>query len=952
MIDVDLDKLPASNIQTTRPSFASATVSFSLPYNSRSPYQKLTECRVWLHGEIVLIGPVTECEESRDADGERVWNIEISDRWYWLETCSYVTELTRYGKPSSKAYVPMCVPGGRYVMVDPGVYKPKEDKSDTTLTPTIAIGAAITDIIDNSKHLNCKLKLDFDHEQEMIPFEASLSYLADLMRAVQQWRPGLTTFFDYADPDKPVLVITDKGDVITLDAKRDNLTTIALKPRPDLIPPAVGVLGLATTGSQNISYTMAVYPPDSESKFKDPGALLLSVSLPSGTQTSESAPSRGALTNELINMTPEEAAELLGIPVVKSADVQNDVLPKVSNMLTYNAARAILRGEKFPETLEEWANWWKKKAPQLFENCEIQARKQPVKKPTTPDAIYSNHVTTDLPYEWTSGQYNGVGKGVKWTALRIDQEIYIKNPPDRLKGRFPTHVGGGVYMGKFSCYVHAVGRKYQAYALDEDGTELPGEGIPEPDPEPEEDPGSGGDPRPEPTIDEAIPQYDQVVEAVWKASQKLEFEGTISVIGKVMSVRPGDKINIVNDRPEYAGMETTVQSVTVDEYAGTMTLSVGPASHLSLQTAAERARIMSDNANKALSKTDELTTSLNLKVVSEGETEAPGPTETPGTGGSSIINYPPRQRPQAAEVGPCFRMIEASAGKVDIVAEFSVRGVWSDDGETLKSVQWYGGNVYGPKDSLSVGKQGEWNDLAITSGNIYCNITIDKEGKVTSAKVENSEGTAYEGKIWSVGKKGKSGDDYTPSGSGWDGEDATVSILIASVAKDNIVHHHLGSISVPVMPKYVLFECKDYVEEDSPASDDVSLIADKNDRYTLLKRLMPGKEVKFGGISEADPPKGFLKINAREVKMEDVPQEKGSTITPGTSLIDKDKVNEKDDVNWERTFYFRSIKAMEHEDYERYDGGEPNGTRCRVVIDLRDGVLLIGAYSGTMTDPP
>ena len=57
-------------------------------------------------------------------------------------------------------------------------------------------------------------------------------------------------------------------------------------------------------------------------------------------------------------------------------------------------------------------------------------------------------------------------------------------------------------------------------------------------------------------------------------------------------------------------------------------------------------------------------------------------------------------------------------------------------------------------------------------------------------------------------------------------------------------------------------------------------------------------------------------------------------------------------MNWERTFYFRSIKAMEHEDYERYDGGEPNGTRCRVVIDLRDGVLLIGAYSGTMTDPP
>lgn len=954
MIDVDLDNLPSSNIRTNFQSFAASTVSFNLPYGSgEAPYEKLSECRVKRHGKVVLAGPVTECEESRDAAGDRVWSVEISDRWHWLETCSYVTELTRYNKPSSRAYVPMCVPGGRYVMVDPGVYKPKEDKSDTALTPTIAIGAAFTDIIDNSKHLNCKLKLDFDHEQEMIPFEASLSYLADLMRAVQQWRPGLTSKFDYTDPDNPQLIITDKGDVITLDAKRDNLTTIALKPRPDLIPPVVGVLGLATTGSQNISYTMAVYPPDSESKFKDPGALLLSVSLPSGTQTSESAPSRGALPNELINMTPEEAQKLLGIPVVKTpAETATDVLPSVSNMLKYNSARATLRGKKFPDKAEDWAAWWMQKAPQLFGGKQIKTTRPPKKEPTTPDAIYSNHVSENLDYEWVSGQYNGVGKGVKWTALKIEQEIYINDPPDELKSRFPTYVGANnTYMGKVACYVHALGHANKSYALDPDGTELPDEGIEEAPIEPEEDPGSG-DPVPEPSIDEAMPQYDQVAEAVWKASQKLEFEGTISVIGKAMPVRPGDRINIVNDRPEYVGMETTVQSVTVDEYAGTMTLAVGPASHLSLQTAAERARIMSDNANKALSKTDELTTSLNHKVASEGETEAPGPDPEPG-GSSTTITYPPRQRPQAAEVGPCFRMIEASAGKVDIVAEFSVRGVWSDDGSELQSVQWYGGKVYGPKDVFQVGKQNEWNDLYVTSGDIYCNVKIDKEGKIKEAKIETTEGATSEGKIFAVGKKGKSGDEYTPSGSGWEGEDATMSFQIATVEKDAIVHNHLGSISVPIKPMYVLFECKDFLEG-TPVSEEVSLIEEQKDRYTLLKRLMPGKEIKFGGISEADPPRGFLKINAREVKVKSVPKLDGSDVEPGLDLFDSKEMDnvDKDKANWERTFFFNTIRAMEKADYDRYDGGNPNGTRCRVVIDLRDGVLLVGAYSGTMTDPP
>lgn len=958
MQDIDLEDVCATEIVIREQSFYPSTVEFKVPvrHNLDAPYAKYGELRVWHHGHVVLIGPVTSCDPSLDAAGDEAWTVVVSDRWYWLETCTYVTELRKAGEAGgSKLLVPMCVPGGRYVMVDPGHYAPNPDaSSDDPVTPTIAMGAAFSDIIANSNHLHSRLVLDFAHEQEMISFETSLSYLAELMRAVQQWRPGLTTYFDYSSPDDPALVITDKGEVVSLDAATDEIGSINLASRPDLIPPAVGVIGLSAQGNRSIAYTMAAWPPDAADQFKAPGALLLSVSLPAGTETDAAHPSRGAFPNALINMTPEEARELLGIPeVMTPAETATDVLPRVANMLKYNAAREVLRGKKFPDKAEDWADWWMQKAPQLFGGKQIKTTRPPKKEPTTPDAIYSNHVSENLDYEWVSGQYNGVGKGVKWTALKIEQEIYINDPPDELKSRFPTYVGNNTYMGKVACYVHALGHAYKSYALDPDGTELPDEGIEEAPIEPEEE--SSGDPRPEPGATEAIPRYDDVVREVWEARQKLEYEGTVKVYRCRHAIRPGCKVNLMHaGRLEWEGMQATVQTVETDPETGDVSLELGPASHISLQTAAERARAMSGRVNRAVSNTDDLVNTLNVQYTKPDDTEAPGPDPDPG-GSSTTITYPPRQRPTAPEVGPCFRLLDGTSGRVDIAAEFSVRAKWDEAGDEITGCEWYGGKVYGPRGSIDVGVQNEWNASIVTNGSLYCNIEVDAEGNISSAKVDSTPAGDAEGKIWAGGFKGYSGEEYRPSGDGWDGEAMKVSVKIADVRKSGVVHHRLGSISVPVAPKYVLFECRDYVEEDSPASDDVSLIADKTERYALLKRLMPGKEIKFGGISEADPPKGFLKINARQVKVETVPQEAGSTVAPGTSLFDQEamtKQQEKDEANWERTLMLRSIRAMESADYDRYDGGEPNGTRCRVVIDLRDGVLLVGAYSGTMTDPP
>ena len=290
MKDIDLKDVGATEIVIKEQSFYTSTVEFKLPIFDRAdqPFEKNSEVRIWMDGKVILIGPVTTCDPALDASGEQAWSVVVSDRWYWLECCSYITELRRYGETSgSGVLVPMAIPGGRYVLVDPGVYAPKplgEGAEEEPLTPTIAIGAAFSDIVANSVHLRSRLVLDFEHEQEMRPFETSLSYLAELMRAVQQWRPGLTTRFDYTDPDDPALIITDRGEVVSLDAEVDDLRVVALTSRPDLVPPAVGVIGVAATGNQQMAYTMAMWPEGAEDRFRDPYAILLSVSLPAGTQ--------------------------------------------------------------------------------------------------------------------------------------------------------------------------------------------------------------------------------------------------------------------------------------------------------------------------------------------------------------------------------------------------------------------------------------------------------------------------------------------------------------------------------------------------------------------------------------------------------------------------------------------------------------------------------------------
>ena len=974
MKDIDLKDVGATEIVIKEQSFYTSTVEFTIPIlqSADQPLVKGEEVRVWLDGHVVLIGPVTTCDPALDAAGDQAWSVVVSDRWHWLETCSYITELRKYGETSgSGLLVPMAIPGGRFVMVDPGVYAPKpngEGTEEEPLTPTIAIGAAFSDIVANSAHLRSRLVLDFEHEQEMIPFETSLSYLAELMRAVQQWRPGLTTRFDYADPDDPALIITDRGEVVSLDAEVDDLRVVNLVSRPDLVPPAVGVIGVAATGNQSIAYTMASYPPDATDRFKDPGALLLSVSLPAGTKT---APSRGALPNMLIGMTPEEAAELLGIPVIKTtAETATSVLPHVGTMIKDNAARVILRGDKFPTEPEDWAKWWYDKSPQLFGGLplsRIKTTRPPTKGPTTPDAIYSGHVTEDLEYEWKSGMYNGVGKGVRWTALKIEQEVYVDDPPNEIKSRFPFHVGDkNTYMGKVACYVHALGHSYKSYALDPDGTELPDEGMMEPDPAPEEDTGSGDDPRPEPGTEEAIPRYDEVVRQVWEARQHLEYEGTIDVYRCRHAIRPGCKVRVLHaDQGVWETMDATVQTVTVEPETGDVSVEVGPASHIALQTAAERARAMSGRVNRAKSATEELANELNVQYGRPGDaSETPGTSDTPGTGeGSNTVTYPPRQRPTAPEVGPCFRLMDVMSGQVDLVAEFSVRAIWDQEGKAVVGSEWYGGMVYGPRDTKEVGQQNAWNKGGPALGKLYCNIEVDKEGKITSAEVSSSPVAADEGKIYAPGKLGiDGGEAWRPSAEGWEGTPAKVAILIATVQKDGVIHHKLGSICVPVMPWYVMMQIQDIngeEKEQNPADElagsqtpPVSLIGKQDDdhKYVKMRQLQAGRGIKLRLGDSGKDGYGTIKVIGEKYKFVDHDYDPSATPStepeqpstggpvgnpdhPGISILSKKVDTEYDGSDTKvKEVYFRKIKVGQNATIPGADG-QPYVLQIRVEDD-------------------
>ncbi len=929
-IDITRPETVGVDVTLTYQSFYTSTLDFNTPcagMQETPPYVEGEEYRVIRDGQTVLVGPVTSCERQMDAtSASYYWAVTISDRWHWLESCMYVSDNALHGIAAPTSIIKGRAKDG------------SEDIDTSQETPTMAMTDALQLVLANNVRLQSTWRIEVADGAQIIPFEADVSKHGDLLRAIQKWRPGLTSRWDYADPEHPVLVISDHGEVVTLD-RSDLIQDVTLRPRPDLIPPAVAILGTSRTGDGSMAYTQSVWPEGRTDLLKQPYAMMVTVDLPEGTKVTipEDDPNLG--TSDTTQSGDDATGQIV--------DNNRELVAYLETWAKYNTARMIVRGNQLPDPTNKdaWIAWWRDHVPQL-EGLTIT-----IEELVTEEAIDSQasdiggYVKAQHPYEFVSGQHNG-NTALHWSEVQVKQVIVHKGKPaDKIASMFPQARSDGNYQGEFCGKFYTIDRHYYSYALDSDSTPLGTEPGMDNDPIPDV-PSSTGDARETPK-ETAEPCYDGLAKAAWEAAQKLEYEGTVGVVrGRLLM--PGMRLNITGSVAEYASMETTIQTVRLDAASGKVTLTVGPPEHLGIQSLVERARSLCRQAKEASPIANEI--NLMVKQDSESsETPAPGPGGTVSNG----LYYPPRKRPDAPMLSPKFEL-SISAGSVSWEGGFAIRNVYNNKGGVDK-LQYHKGTVLGPKNEMAVGAA-EWNDLGATSGEIYCNVEIDKQGKITSASVSFNKGTFTQPKPFSEGIKGKSGTKYTPSETPFDGEGGSFSVHLASVKNNNISMHHLGVISIPIMPEYVLFEIKDFVE-DSSAGDDVSLIEERKDRYALLKRLTPGQWVKFGKVgSQADPPRGFLKINAKQVKVVDVSIADGVTVG-GESLIASGVSDPDDEANWTETFFIRQFREMTNDEYASYEaeGQECHGLpRCRIRIkpDKTGKIIAIGAWWSTFADAP
>ena len=112
---------------------------------------------------------------------------------------------------------------------------------------------------------------------------------AGVLRKLLGGRPGMACWVDYSGAS-PVIKVAD-GDAlpaVTLDRVGDRLSSINLSPRPDLVPPAVGVV--LTAGRQAVQ--QQVWPRGAS--LHQEGCVTVQVALPGGASTEDTQPSTEA----------------------------------------------------------------------------------------------------------------------------------------------------------------------------------------------------------------------------------------------------------------------------------------------------------------------------------------------------------------------------------------------------------------------------------------------------------------------------------------------------------------------------------------------------------------------------------------------------------------------------------------------------------------------------------
>lgn len=721
---LDIAESPTYN----RLSFGGASVSFRVPVSrfSSCPYEEGEIVKVVWRGKTLLIGPVINPEHSLDGESES-WDIKIYDYWWNLSNIQYFSN----GRSRGMFYSYRQGTGGNV-----------QEKQATA-----KIKEAIAGVLDHAIKIALvpiKYDIRIDQEAELIPFAYSSETYASLLIQVQKWRPNMAAWFEYGADDAATLVIADHSKLqdVVLDLSSVDVSTLSLKARPDLVPPAVGLTCNASINSK-VQRELVVYPPGAS--LSQPYVMTAEVDVPGGLNVSD-------------------------------ASGQHD--PVETGTLGYDAPRMTVRGDKFPTGKAQWLARVKRWVPALADCANLEIAGAPVVAAITPaDVEHRGYDRNAISHELTGGQVNGKNARIKWGKVKVDARLRATNPPDTVKQYFPEFagqaVGIGRWIGLLTFEVTTTNVAHARYLMDDKGTVEyldNGDGPVEPG-----NPGDEGD-------YSVVPMYTKFVESLYKSTRVMPYDGSATVHDDFDHVC-GGRLSITGGLKEWENMHSVIQKITLDLKTGASDVTVGAAEQLSLQDSIDKSKQLA----AAL-----LDTSMASASTSSGDGSAGGVAPDGGGGGPGPSPEPDDKKPELPSVGPSVKILQAqeppAMGTSAVEVGFQCRLSYGESGQVDKAYihrgrAMYAGDYIGGMLPDSSGS-GEWVESPTTSGEVWLKVQLDNNTKYLGSYLTAVGGASDP--VTLVTEKRETPYDYY--------------FHLATIDGNKVVQHQVGTVYLQIHP--------------------------------------------------------------------------------------------------------------------------------------------------------
>lgn len=502
---------------------------------------------------------------------------------------------------------------------------------------------------------------------------------AGILRKLLGGRPGMVCWIDYSG-QAPVIRVAD-GDalpVVTLDRVRDRLSSINLTPRPDLVPPAVGVV---LTAGRQACRTQA-WPRGAN--LHQEGCVTVQVALPSGGTSSEDDP-----------------------PASSEDPVWDFTKPIVE-----------VRGSKLPTGTGAAAKqWWSSKVSQLASLPGLQFGTLKKSIMTGVEGTdMSNYSTADSAqaYEHVSGQLSEACKTLKWCYVELKQYVYTDTRPPKGCEMLVPHtkqVGGKTrWYNWLRWQGRTINKQRMRYRANKSGDTGGDDGS---------DPPSSGGGTPPPTITE-WPDYTPILRDYYNITRTTPWEGNINSLRAISpATLVGCRLTITDARKDYQDMATAVQGVSVDLAAESTSINTGVPAHLSLQDLVDRVQQLAAGQDAL-----------------DQDQDKEGPVTTIQYDPESY------KSPDAPTLGPAGEIVWTAAPEATPGYGFETRLDWDDEGKTVTGCRIRPGKILlnGRYIATAPETSGDWYQSSMTTGEIWLDVKFNSKGKLTGCAVMYEQG--------------------------------------------------------------------------------------------------------------------------------------------------------------------------------------------------------------------